>query len=94
MCTAGCQWDFRRCGEGFILDSVHSSGSCITVPDLKGLYWGGSAQALASAFPTCWDVEILTLGANDAEPGDVFARYVWIIDLEGHGLVLLHEDTD
>lgn len=61
---------------------------------MKGLHWGGSAQALVAAFPTCWDVEVLTLGANDAEPGDVFARYVWLVDLEGCGVVLRHEDAD
>jgi len=68
------QWDFLPCGEGFILGGVHSSGLFVTVRDLKGLHWGGSAQALATAFPTCWDVEILAPGAVDTEPGDVLVR--------------------
>jgi len=68
------QWDFLPCGEGFILGGVHSSGLFVTVRDLKGLHWGGSAQALAAAFPTCWDVEILAPGAVDTEPGDVLVR--------------------
>jgi len=68
--------------------------SIVTVRGLKGLHLEGSAQALAAAFPTCWDVEVLTPGANDTEPGDIFARYVWLIDIEGRGVVLCHEDAD
>jgi len=34
------------------------------------------------------------VGPTDTEPGDVFARYVWPIDLEGRGVVLRHEDAD
>ena len=34
------------------------------------------------------------MGPTDTEPGDVFARYVWPIDLEGRGVVLRHEDAD
>ena len=72
--TMGCQWDFRPCGEGFILESVHSGGSFVTVRDLKGLHQRGSAQVVAAALPTCWDVEVLPVGPTDSEPGDVFAR--------------------
>jgi len=77
-----------------MIDSVHSSGSFVTIRDLKGLHQGGSAQVIAAAFPTCWDVEVLPVGPTDTEPGDVFARYVWLIDLEGRGVVLRHEDAD
>jgi len=68
------QWEFRPCGDGFIIDSVHSSGSFITVRDLNGLHRGGSARVVAAAFPTCWDVEVLPVGPTDTEPGNVFAR--------------------
>ena len=54
----------------------------------------GSTQALAGAFPMCWDVELLTTGANGIEPGDIFARYMWLIDIEGRVVVLCHEDAD
>jgi len=68
------QWDFRPCGEGFIINSVHSSGSFVTVRDLKGLHQGGSARVVPGSLPTCWDVEVLPVGPTDSEPGDVFAR--------------------
>ena len=90
----GCQWEFRPCGEGFIIETIYHRGWFVTVRDLKALHQSRSAHVVASAFPTCWDVEVLPVGPTDTELGDVFARYVWLIDLEGRGVVLRHEDAD
>ena len=75
--TSGCQWEFRPCGEGFVINSVRSSGSFVAVQDLTGpgLCREGGAQVVAEAIPTCWKVEVLPVGPTD-EVGDVFARYV------------------
>jgi hypothetical protein len=75
--TSGCQWEFRPCGEGFVINSVRSSGSFVAVQDLTGLGLcrEGGAQVVAEAIPTCWKVEVLQVGPTD-EVGDVFARYV------------------
>jgi len=72
--TLCCQWDFCPCGAGFIINSVYSSGSFVTVrPDLKDLHLDGSTQVVTGAFPTCWEVEVLPASPTD-KPGEVFAR--------------------
>lgn len=80
------QWEFRPCGKGFIISSIHSSGSFLMVQDLKGLHLEGSAQVVTGTFPTCWEVEVMddrnAPGPVD-EPGDTFARYVSWRDLAG-----------
>lgn len=80
------QWEFRPCGKGFIISSVHSSGSFLMLQDLKGLHLEGSAQVVTGTFPTCWEVEVMddrnAPGPVD-EPGDTFARYVSWRDLAG-----------
>jgi len=89
------QWEFRPCGKGFIINSVHSSDLFLMLRDLKGLHLEGSAQVVTGTFPTCWEVEVM--GDRSApgpvdEPGDgdIFARYVsWLA-----GFVPRREDAD
>jgi hypothetical protein len=86
------QWDFRPCGKGYIINSVHSSGSFLMLQDLKGLHLEGSAQVVTGTFPTCWEVEV-TMDDRNApgpvdEPGDIFARYVSRRDLAGFKVLI------
>jgi len=69
------QWEFCPCGEGFVINSVHSNSSFVDVRNLTGLGLRreGGAQVIAGATPTCWKVEVLPVGPTD-DVGDVFAR--------------------
>jgi hypothetical protein len=79
------QWEFSPCGTGFIINSVHN-GSFLAVRDLSRLHMEGSTQVVPGSLPMCWDVEILPVGPTGMEPDDVFARYVSLNSLEGHGV--------
>ena len=51
----GLQWEFVRFGEGYAVRSV-CERTYLSV-DLAAFVGAGSAPAVATAYPTCWEIE-------------------------------------